>query len=216
MADVEKKDQYEISRPALDASDVKAAEVKAGQIYMVKPGENLRFPIHPAPGADNKISKLLRQSEVIVISNEKDVTGRYLRTVLPIPGWVRKACIDEGMLMKVEKDTFSDLVDVEEDGVLSGCDKCLRNCGCLRGCYTSVRKHPIYLFLIYNVLNFLAVSVQMFDWITDVLVAAALANAGENWLYVLYFYILPHILIFWHFPLCFVLDFHYIPLNQNM
>ena len=181
MADDEKKDfDYEISRPTLDASDVKAAEVKDGKMYMVQPGVHYRFPIHPVPDADHRISKLLRQSEVIVVSNEEDSSGRYMRSVLPIPGWVRKGCVDDGMLVPVTTDTYHKLVEIQDDSILSGCDKCLRNCGCLRGVYTSIRKHPLYLMLIYNVLHLLAQVVIFFDFFTDLCVASALAGAGEN------------------------------------
>jgi len=184
--DEKKEPDYEITRPTLDASDVQADEVMAGKMYMVKPGAHFRFPIHPAPGADHKIAKLLRQSEVIVVSSEEDSNNEYLRTVLPITGWVRKACIDEGMLVEVTKGTYGELVNLhDDDDIASCCDKCLRNCGCLRGCYTSIRKHPVYLFAIYNLLHLLAQGVIFFDFITDLLVASVLADAQENWLFML-------------------------------
>ncbi len=174
---------FEVSGPTLNSSHVDANQVKSGKMYMVTVGAHFRFPIHPKPNADHKIAKLVRQYEVIVTSNETDESGLYVRTVLPVAGYIRKSCIDDGTLVLVTKETYGQLVDTSDDDRLSHCClQCIRSCGCLSNVTTSIRKHPVYVMAGILIAHFLAEVVIFADLLTDIAVAVTLSQAEENWL----------------------------------
>ena len=176
---------FEVSGPTLASSNVGAKEVKSGKMYMVTVGQHFRFPIHPEPNADHKIAKLVRQYEVIVTTEESDSSQLYIKTVLPVSGWIRKSCIDDGTLKEVTKETYEELIDTSKQRGLAGCfENCIRNSSCCKGISTSVRKHPVYVMAGYLILQFLAEVVIFADLLSDIAVAYTLSQAKENWLYV--------------------------------
>jgi len=185
MAEQPQEYAFEVSGPTLARSNVGAAEVKSGKMYMVTVGQHFRFPIHPEPNADHKIAKLVRQYEVIVTTEEEDASKLYMRTVLPVSGWIRKSCIDDGTLVQVTKDAYTELHDTSQQNVLTGCANCIRNSACLRSIETSVRKHPVYVMAAYLFLQFLAEVVIFADLATDILVAYELGRNDKNWLFML-------------------------------
>eukprot|EP01083_Nonionella_stella_P085955 238525_1 len=177
---------FEVSGPTLISSNVGQQEIKKGTMYMVTVGAHFRFPIHPVPNADHKIAKLVRQHEVIVTSDETDDSGLYIKTVLPVSGWIRKSCIDDGTLIKVTKDTYDDLIDkTQPTRIPNCCVNCIRSCGCFSNIATSIRKHPVYVMAGILILHFLAELVIFADLLTDVAVAITLSYAEENWLFML-------------------------------
>lgn len=188
MADAQEY-AFEVSGPTLASSNVGAKEVKSGKMYMVTVGQHFRFPIHPEPNADHKIAKLVRQYEVIVTTEETDQSQLYIRTVLPVSGWIRKSCIDDGTLVEVTKETYDQFISSKQ-GAIAGCfEKCIRNSSCCKGISTSIRKHPVYVMAGYLILQFLAEVVIFADLLSDVAVAVTLSAASENWLYVLSYYV---------------------------
>eukprot|EP01083_Nonionella_stella_P016819 46952_1 len=176
---------FEVSGPTLASTNVGAKEVKSGKMFMVTVGAHFRFPIHPEPNADHKIAKLVRQHEVIVTTDEASADGLYLRTVLPVSGWIRKSCIDDGTLVPVTKETFSELMDKSKIQKPGRCTQCLQDSRCLSRISTSVRKHPVYVMAGYLILQFLAEVVIFADLLTDIAVAITLSAAQENWLFML-------------------------------
>jgi len=182
---------FEISGPTLKSSNVEADVILQGKMYMVTVSPHFRFPIHPEPDADHKIAKLVRQNEVIVATN--DTIGAepnvYRKTVLPVAGWIRESCIEDGTLVEITPKTYNQLVGEKEEEKSSFCfgcfDACLRNSACTRKIFISFRKHPVYVMAGFIILQFLAEVVVFLDLISDIGVAYTLSKADENWLFML-------------------------------
>eukprot|EP01083_Nonionella_stella_P250267 864522_1 len=159
--------------------------IKSGKMYMVTVDGHFLLPIHPEPNADHKISTSVRPFEVIVITDEASDDGLYLQTVLPISGWIRKDCIDNGTLVPVTKETFSQFINQSKTQSTSRCGQCLHNSRCLSHISTSIRKHPVYVMALYLLLQFLAEVALFANILTNIAVAIALSSAKENWLFML-------------------------------
>ena len=189
-----KMDDLTIMAPKFDYRDISSKLIANGKVYMID--APIRFPIHPGTNNDNIIAQLVDQFEVIVCNDELSDDGLYIKTILPIDGWIRKECIDNGLLRELNENSLSSLLD-KQDFIMNkkeynqyikpnGFVKCL-NCILPNCCINKIRKFPKWIFAGFVFLNILGELIVFIDTISDLNVWWQFGKADENTFFTLTF-----------------------------